>query len=303
MHRRVWLKISQICILLCLITNGYGMTIPDKYTEINSYKIHYYDTGGDKNVILFVHGLPLNADSWRPQIEYFKRQFRVVALDLPGYGLSSALPAPLPAELSAWYANIISQFLKKLNIAKAVYIGFASAGHIGIKFAAQYPAQAEKLVMINASPQFNQGKGWSSGFTRAQNQAFINKINNDDFRKTIEFLIDAETQQACDGGMKQLRERFYAMGMMSSKATLLGFFSHIANENYRPLLKQIQAPTLIITSNQGKEVSQNVGIYLRTHIPDSQLVEINHAEHFVFATAAEYVNSVIERFLNPVCTF
>lgn len=101
-------------MFLLLVAPAFGKSIKSNFINLNNrVRIHYYDNNNGSNVILFVHGLPLNADSWRPQLENFQKKYRVIALDLPGYGLSTSLPTPIPAELSAWYANVISHFLKK----------------------------------------------------------------------------------------------------------------------------------------------------------------------------------------------
>ena len=51
--------------------------------EINNFS--YIDEGKGYPLVL-VHGFLGNAEMWRPQIDEFKKNFRVIAPDLPGYG-------------------------------------------------------------------------------------------------------------------------------------------------------------------------------------------------------------------------
>ena len=59
-----------------------------KFVTVNGIKIHYVEKGdNDKPLMLFVHGFPEFWYSWRHQMNHFAKEgFRVVALDLPGYG-------------------------------------------------------------------------------------------------------------------------------------------------------------------------------------------------------------------------
>ncbi|MBK7630967.1 MAG: alpha/beta fold hydrolase [Ignavibacteriales bacterium] len=57
-------------------------------TVLNNPKISYIDQGnGDKTIIL-VHGLASNAGFWRYNIPELAKYYRVIAVDLPGYGKS-----------------------------------------------------------------------------------------------------------------------------------------------------------------------------------------------------------------------
>src|SRR3990167_7942214 len=102
------------------------------YLHYKNMRIHYLKEGEGETTLLFVHGLPLQAQSWQKQIHYFRKQYTTLAIDLPGYGLSSPLPTtPIP-QLSRFYSDLISDVLKQLHINKVVYIGFATGGHIGM---------------------------------------------------------------------------------------------------------------------------------------------------------------------------
>src|SRR6201986_3265220 len=54
----------------------------------NGVKIAYTDTGKSDTTLLFVHGWCLNKRFWANQAKYFGKRYRVVAIDLPGFGES-----------------------------------------------------------------------------------------------------------------------------------------------------------------------------------------------------------------------
>ena len=62
------------------------------FVEVENGRIFYQVHGEGSQDIVWVHGMPLNSDSWYAQFNYFKSDFRSIALDLRGYGQSSELP-------------------------------------------------------------------------------------------------------------------------------------------------------------------------------------------------------------------
>ena len=223
------LSLIFFSILISFSLTSWGKT---GFLNYNGTRIHYLKEGHGKETLLFIHGLPLSAKSWECQINYFKKKYTVVAIDLPGYGLSSRLPSPDMPNLSQFYSDIISDALKQLNIKKAVYIGFATGGHVGMKFAIDHADQVSKLVLINTSPKFTTGSDWSFGFNKDSQQKIIQMIQKDDFKNTIKFLLDVATQENCPEKIMSVRKSFTEEAMLSEKNTLLSFFTNLAEEDF-----------------------------------------------------------------------
>ncbi|MGE5679659.1 MAG: alpha/beta fold hydrolase [Bacillota bacterium] len=133
----------------------YGFTTKK---AMNNPAISFIDEGqGDKTIIL-VHGLASNAGFWRYNIAELAKHYRVIAVDLPGYGKSEK--GAFPYNMS-FYADQIKRLADELNIKKFIYAGHSMGGQIGITFALRHPEYLEKLVL--ASPAgieaFKQGEG------------------------------------------------------------------------------------------------------------------------------------------------
>ncbi len=127
-------------------------------TALQNPSIAYIDEGkGDKTIIL-IHGLASNAGFWRYAIPELSKQYRVIAVDLPGYGKSGK--GAYPYSIS-FYAEQIKRLTDELKIDKFTLVGHSMGGQIGIKFALMYPDKLDKLVL--ASPagveEFLQGQG------------------------------------------------------------------------------------------------------------------------------------------------
>ena len=57
------------------------------YTQVNDLRIHYLEAG-EGDPILLLHGFPTSSHLWRNVMPELAKTHRVIAIDLPGYGLS-----------------------------------------------------------------------------------------------------------------------------------------------------------------------------------------------------------------------
>lgn len=110
--------------------------------------IHYTDEGEGPAVIL-VHGLAVNADlNWRRNgnIARLVRQFRVIALDLRGHGLSGK-----PHEAESYgveMAEDILRLMDYLGISRTHMAGYSLGGKVALKFATMYPERLLTLAVL-----------------------------------------------------------------------------------------------------------------------------------------------------------
>ena len=113
----------------------------------------YYVTGGDpkKPLMLFLHGFPECWYSWRYQLKYqeFQDQYRLVAVDLRGYGRSSK-PSYFPG---AYHRdNVVEdirQLIMSLGYEACVLVAHDWGGSVAHHFARLHPDYVDKLVVMD----------------------------------------------------------------------------------------------------------------------------------------------------------
>jgi non-heme chloroperoxidase len=272
-----------------------------RYLDVDDARLAYYTSGRGEEPVVWLHGLPLDSTSWSAQRAHFDPLVHNVFLDLRGYGASSKLP-PDCADVTQLYTNDLDRLLTHLDLRGVALIGFASAGHVALRFAAQHPDRLAKLAVINASPRFRRGGDWPWGFDDAGIDRFV-RIGRE---ASIEALTDVILEPGTvfrDVGWREaqgLREWFGAMSRTAGTDTLMGFFEGISRDDDRHLLSSIATPTMLVSSGLVGEVPSDVGLYLRGHIAESWLVELPGADHFVFATRPRLVNELLAQFLFTV---
>ena len=117
-----------------------------RWHEGPSAKIHYIDEGtGDP--ILFLHGNPTWSFLYRGLVIRLRKQFRCLALDLPGFGLSEH---PLDYRYTPEeHARTVIEFVQSLNLQKLTVMGHDWGGPIGMKMAVEERDRICGLVMGN----------------------------------------------------------------------------------------------------------------------------------------------------------
>lgn len=263
--------------------------------------IYYKLSGQGKKTIVWVHGLPLNLNCWYAQELYFSSYFTNLFFDLRGYGKSSNL-APASRNITDLYLADLLALIEAHGLKKIILVGFASGAHMALRFAAKHPQFIDKLVIINGSPCFIKKPDWQWGFDQGTLEEFTEKIQAvQSVQEVSNMIFDRAMQEACVADIKKLRKWFEVMLQQATKKALLGFFTDIAYDDDRYLLRDIVAQTLIINSRLSKEVPAGVGIEMRMQIKNSLLFELNDIDHFAFATHSEIINKIIHQFIEPSC--
>jgi pimeloyl-ACP methyl ester carboxylesterase len=109
-------------------------------------KISYTDSGFGP-VIVFVHGFCETKEVWSAFINSLHSNFRVICVDLPGYG-DSPLHAPLSMESMA---DSIFDLLQLLGIQKVIIIGHSMGGYVSLAFADRHSAMVAGLGLFHST--------------------------------------------------------------------------------------------------------------------------------------------------------
>lgn len=128
--------------------------LEEKYTNsasrfvlIDGNRVHYRDEGKGE-VIILIHGTASSLHTWELWTETLSRDYRVIRMDLPGFGLTG------PDHSGRYEVTndvaFLKTFLNELNIDSAHFFGSSLGGRIAWQFALEHPHQVQTLGLMNA---------------------------------------------------------------------------------------------------------------------------------------------------------
>ena len=134
--------------------------------------IDYTDTHTGDTTLLFVHGWSINKTYWSSQVAYFKNHYRVITIDLPGFGKSGK-------NRDTWntdaFGKDITAVITQLKLKNVILIGHSMAGDIIVQAANNTPKEVIGLIGVDNFKSVGVGKKPS-------------KQDSDAYRKAIDSL-------------------------------------------------------------------------------------------------------------------
>lgn len=128
-----------------LDTSEYPFT--SNYFDINDQQLHYIDEGVGET-ILFVHGTPSWSFDFRSIIKKLKKNYRCVAIDHIGFGLSNK---PEHYDYSTQnHSRTLEKFVLEKQLDNITLVVHDFGGPIGLNFAIQHPQKIKQLIILNS---------------------------------------------------------------------------------------------------------------------------------------------------------
>jgi pimeloyl-ACP methyl ester carboxylesterase len=152
-------------------------TILPRDADVEGLKIHYLTAGKGPAVIL-LHGYTQTSRMWRPIIPLLAEKFTAIAPDLPGIGDSDIPKNGLDMKSSAICNHALA---KSLGVEKARVVGHDIGLMVAYAYAAMYPNEVEKLVVMDAflpgvegwEPYYNNPNLWHFRFHGPTPEALV----------------------------------------------------------------------------------------------------------------------------------
>lgn len=120
------------------------------YADLNDANIHYTDTGGDGETIVFSHGLLFSGAMFEAQIAHLRDRYRCIAFDHRGQGQSGVTDDGYDIETLTTDA---AELIRHLDIGPCHFVGLSMGGFVGMRLAAQHPELLETLTLLDTSAE------------------------------------------------------------------------------------------------------------------------------------------------------
>ncbi len=120
----------------------------DLYVEVDGCRTRYRDSGGDGQAILFIHGIGASLETWDAQAPLADEGYRIIALDLPGHGLSATGDQPYDPNR---FADFVLRFMDAIDLTQATLVGNSMGGAIALRMAHMRPQAIDRLLLADAA--------------------------------------------------------------------------------------------------------------------------------------------------------
>jgi pimeloyl-ACP methyl ester carboxylesterase len=247
---------------------------------INNQLISFVKQGSElaEQTLLFLHGWRSNKEVWNGVVSKLisgSANKLVYAIDLPGFGAS-----PVPKE--DWgvsdYANLVAEFISKLDLKNVIVVGHSFGGRVGIKLASTRTDLVKKLVLVDAA-------GFAASSAKKSTIGFAAKIVKPIFR--LKF-------------MQGLRKKIYKqIGAEDYVATpeLQKIFVKVVNEDLSENMKRILQPTLIVFGENDTDTPTSTGEKMHSLILNSSFILLKNAGHFSFIDQSSEFIKILKEFI------
>ncbi|MBI3867389.1 MAG: alpha/beta hydrolase [Verrucomicrobia bacterium] len=135
------------------------------FADMDGLRIHYQECGAGTPLIL-VHGFMASSYDWKEALTLVSNRFRVVAIDLKGFGFSAK---PSGDYTLAAQADLVVRLLDHLKIDKAVLCGQSMGGNVVMRVALRHPERVMGLILVDSAglkPVNGKGGGAAPGYAR-----------------------------------------------------------------------------------------------------------------------------------------
>lgn len=242
------------------------------------------------DVILLLHGFPLDAGMWAPQLEAPPEGWRVIAPDLPGFGGSPASPDDTLTMDAA--ADAVAGLAADLGLRGVVVAGLSMGGYVAFALQRRHPALFRALVLCDTragadSEEVRRG--------RLQAAARVVREGTDEFIDgLVPKLLSPRTVAARPELVAAVRDMMAEASPQAVAAALLGM---AARPDASGQLREFSVPALVVVGEDDSISPVTEVQLLARAIPGASLEIINDAGHLPNLENPAAFNTALARFL------
>lgn len=267
---------------------------PSSFVSVDGMNVHFRDEGNthDSIPIVLIHGTGASLHTFNDWANELKRDYRVIRMDLPAYGLTG--PFPKPDYSIDNYVRFIKSFLTAHGIEKCILGGNSLGGNISWNFAARHPDMVSKLILIDASGYPSKVKSEPLAFKIPRMPVLKHAFKFITPRPVVKTSVEnvyADKSKVTE----ELVDRYFELTLREGNRQ--AFIDRIKSKNdttaYRKV-KSIKQPTLVIWGAQDYLVPIENAHRFHEDLPNDTLVILKNVGHVPMEESpTESVSAVI----------
>ncbi|HSI67241.1 MAG TPA: alpha/beta fold hydrolase [Planococcus sp. (in: firmicutes)] len=246
----------------------------------------FYDDQGEGFPLILLHGLTSNHQMFYKEIDFFKENFRVIALDSRGHGKSER---PEHYTLSDHVEDTIA-LLNHLDIESCHIIGVSMGSYIAQGVAIRVPDRVQKLVLVATKPcgdKSSMNELYEEYADEMEGMNALDKMNH-----ASQYMF--HNHQAVGKWLKETARNSQQLTMEERKSAALA----LRNFDFRDELGKIQAETMVISGTHDGLNPPEKGRETAVLIPNASYLEFRKSGHAPNVEQEMLFLGIVENFLD-----
>lgn len=262
------------------------------YVNWRGAQLHYTDEGQGMPVMM-IHGFGGSYQNFNDLAALMKNEYRVIRVDLPGFGLSDYPNDSAATDLIQTYRDYLTFMLDTLHLDSLYAIGNSMGGGITWMLAGDHPDQVCKIVLLN-----------SAGYDVAAAAAKLTMFKYNAVGKVFErgmpmFMSENGMERGYADPTKIDPAVVKVNNMFTNREGNITHMLRMGRAAQFPdpeLIKRVQCPTLIIWGQQDSIIPVEHATRFKRDIKNSELVVFNPCGHMPMMELPEKTFAVTEEF-------
>ena len=245
---------------------------------------------GAGQAILMLHAFPLNSRMWEPQLDALAASARLLAPDLPGFGLS---PAPTTAPSLDDYARQVIAVLDTLAVSRVVVVGLSMGGYLAFRLLTELGPRLAGLVLADtrATPDTEAGAAARHRLAAEVEAGGVDVAANEFLPKLLGVTTPRLRPELLDRVRGIIREN-KAAGVAAALRAMA------ARPDSTPLLARVDCPVLCIAGEEDLLTPPDVARDMARQTPRGRAIVIPGAGHLTNLEAPDAFNRAVTAFLH-----
>lgn len=250
--------------------------------------------------IVLHHEFPRNSNFWAGWVPHLSRYMRVVRPDLRGLGLSRVPLETYKPSMDLFVQDALS-LLDHLGVEKAVWVGDGTGDMLGLTLAAKHPDRIQALVLCDAVSWVDgDALNASAGKEKDGDAVWFGPGAQEIFakygmREYGRYAI--RNQPQLKGRSKAYLTWYEEQIAMTDRNLARLFYISLLNVDCRPFLKDIKAPTLLLSGSADGVASAKDRQYILENIPNSREVVFDGPGIGLYYSRPDLCASEVKKFL------
>jgi pimeloyl-ACP methyl ester carboxylesterase len=273
--------------------------IASRTAEIDGVELHYM-TAGRGTPLILLHGYAETSLMWKPIISGLAERFAVIAPDLPGIG-DSAIPADGLDMKSA--AIRIHDLAKSLGVQKAEVVGHDIGLMVAYAYAAQFPTEVTKLVLMDAflpgvsgwEAVYNNPGIWHFRFNGPTPEVLVQGRERTYFDYFWNDFAADKTHSIPEADRKAYAAAYARPGRMHAGWAYFVSFQQAAKDFAK--LSQAKLAMPVLTIGGEKSLGEALGQQAKLVATDATVVVLKNTGHWVLEENPRETTEALQKFL------